>query len=47
MMRIAWCIALVACGPAMSSRTDAFHSTGTNRFKAFLIFRVGVADIIL
>lgn len=26
---------------------DAFHSTGTNRFKAFLIFRLGVADIIL
>lgn len=25
---------------------DAFHSTGVNRFKAFLIFRLGVADII-
>jgi hypothetical protein len=26
---------------------DAFHSTGTNRFKAFLIFRLGVADIVI
>ena len=26
---------------------DAFHSSGGNRFKAFLIFRLGVADIIL
>jgi hypothetical protein len=26
---------------------DAFHSSGSNRFKAFLIFRLGVADIIL
>lgn len=26
---------------------DAFHSTGVNRFKAFLIFRLGVGDIIL
>ena len=25
---------------------DAFHSTGANRFKAFLIFRLGVGDII-
>ncbi len=25
---------------------DAFHSTGANRFKAFLIFRLGVSDII-
>jgi hypothetical protein len=26
---------------------DAFHSTGVNRFKAFLIFRLGVASILL
>lgn len=26
---------------------DAFHSTGSNRFKAFLIFRLGVDDIII
>lgn len=25
---------------------DAFHSTGTNRFKAFLIFRLGIGTII-
>lgn len=26
---------------------DAFHSVGTNRFKAFLIFRLGVSDIVI
>jgi hypothetical protein len=26
---------------------DAFHSTGSNRFKAFLIFRLGVDDIVI
>ncbi|MBA3464001.1 MAG: hypothetical protein H0T46_28855 [Deltaproteobacteria bacterium] len=33
--------------PADGAGGDAFHSTGQNRFKAFLIFRLGVADIIL
>ena len=33
--------------PADGGGGDAFHSTGSNRFKAFLIFRLGVADIIL
>lgn len=33
--------------PADGQGGDAFHSTGENRFKAFLIFRLGVADIIL
>lgn len=33
--------------PADGQPGDAFHSTGVNRFKAFLIFRLGVADIIL
>jgi hypothetical protein len=26
---------------------DPFHSTGSNRFKAFLIFRLAAGDIIL
>ena len=26
---------------------DAFHSTGSNTFKAYLIFRLGVADIVI
>lgn len=26
---------------------DAFHSSGSNRFKAFLIFRLGVDDIVI
>ena len=33
--------------PADGAAGDAFHSTGANRFKAFLIFRLGVSDIIL
>lgn len=33
--------------PADGQGGDAFHSTGTNRFKAFLIFRLASADIIL
>jgi len=33
--------------PADGQSADAFHSTGTNRFKAFLIFRLAAADIIL
>ena len=33
--------------PADGGSGDAFHSTGVNRFKAFLIFRLGVGDIIL
>jgi hypothetical protein len=33
--------------PADGGTGDAFHSTGVNRFKAFLIFRLGVGDIIL
>ncbi len=32
--------------PADGAGGDAFHSTGQNRFKAFLIFRLGVSDII-
>lgn len=33
--------------PADSQPGDAFHSTGTNRFKAFLIFRLAADDIII
>lgn len=33
--------------PVDGQSGDAFHSVGSNRFKAFLIFRLGVADIIL
>jgi hypothetical protein len=33
--------------PMDGAAGDAFHSTGANRFKAFLIFRLGVGQIIL
>lgn len=33
--------------PADGQGGDAFHSTGVNRFKAFLIFRLGVEDIVI